>query len=176
MPSSEVVEFELFCLLLLLLPLVPPLPPELLTLFDEFEEGLGEAAAAAAATAAAAAAAEAAEVTWVVELSRGDRGGWLTAAGDEGLFGWGVPSVSDEVRRSCGEPPGGTPEAVAVAVPSYLVTQLFMGLLALLFCCRLFPPPCELAVPEPTTPVLFTYAEVLSEEADEAMEAMAAAA
>ena len=171
MPSSEVVEFELFCLLLLLLPLVPPLPPELLTLFDEFEDGLGEAAAAAAATAAAAAAAEAAEVTWVVELSRGDRGGWLTAAGDEGLFGWGVPSVSDEVRRSCGEPPGGTPEA-AVAVPSYLVTQLFMGLLALLFGWRLFPP-CEL-VPE-TTPVLFTYEE-LSEDADEAMDAMAAAA
>ena len=172
MPSSEAVEFELFCCcLLLLLPLVPPLPPELLTLFDEFEEGLGEAAAAAAATAAAAAAAEAAEVTWVVELSRGDRGGWLTAAGDEGLFGWGVPSVSDEVRRSCGEPPGGTPEA-AVAVPSYLVTQLFMGLLALLFGWRLFPP-CEL-VPD-TTPVLFTYEE-LSEDADEAMDAMAAAA
>jgi hypothetical protein len=95
-------------------------------LFDELEElEEPEAAAAAAATAAAAAAAEAAAagVTLEVGLSKGDRGGWLTA-GDEGVFGWGVPSFSEEVRRSWGEPPGGSPEAVA----SYLLAQLFMGL------------------------------------------------
>ena len=74
--------------MLLLLPLVPPLPPALwlfplpLTLFDEFELfGVEElAAAAAAATAAAAAAAEAAAeaaTLEVVELSKGDKGGWL---------------------------------------------------------------------------------------------------
>ena len=101
-------------------------------MFDELEElDEPEAAAAAAATAAAAAAAEAAAagVTLEVGLSKGDRGGWLTA-GDEGVFGWGVPSFSEEVRRSCGEPPGGSPEAVA----SYLLAQLFMGLWLLRLC------------------------------------------
>merc|ERR1711894_456519 len=72
-------------------------------------------------TPAAAAEAAAAGVTLEVGLSKGDRGGWLTA-GDEGVFGWGVPSFSEEVRRSWGEPPGGSPEAVA----SYLLAQLFM--------------------------------------------------
>ena len=72
---------------------------------------------------AIAAEAAAAGVTLEVGLSKGDRGGWLTA-GDEGVFGWGVPSFSEEVRRSWGEPPGGSPEAVA----SYLLAQLFMGL------------------------------------------------
>ena len=117
------------------MPLVPPLPPllfplplPLLTLFDELEllEFEELAAAAAAATAAAAAAAEAAAeaaTLEVVELSKGDKGGWLPAAeGEEGVFGWGVPSVSEEVRRSCGDPPGGRP------VASYLLAQLFMGL------------------------------------------------
>ena len=118
-------------------------------MFDELEElEEPEAAAAAAATAAAAAAADAAAagVTLEVGLSKGDRGGWLTA-GDEGVFGWGVPSFSEEVRRSCGEPPGGSPEAVA----SYLLAQLFIGLWLLRGLCVC----CDCGGTEPAAAKLF---------------------
>ena len=62
-------------------------------------------------------------------------------------------------------------------VPASYLAQLFMGLVALRLCWRLFPPCCELLLPD-TIPVLFTglYEDPVSEATEDAMLAMAAAA